>query len=146
MNFRNKIRAACKLKKKKNWGPVSFLVSHPKKSSLLNIQTTGQGLETTQVCSSSHPSSWHTGIQRTHSELISSSHPKNPERGILTEDIFTSLRVALSAHACVGGGSLHHTHRAARGVDCPGHGVLTVVHNVCLHHALRGWRDRYTQN
>lgn len=34
-------------------------------------------------------------------------------------------------------GSLHHTHGAARGVDCPGYSVLTVVHNVRLHHALK---------
>lgn len=34
-------------------------------------------------------------------------------------------------------GSLQHTHGAARRVDRPRHGVLAVVHNVCLHHPLQ---------
>lgn len=37
--------------------------------------------------------------------------------------------------------SLQRTHGAARRVDCPRHGVLAVVHNVCFHHALQIGRN-----
>lgn len=52
----------------------------------------------------------------------------------------TDLTVCVCRGVCVCV-SLHHTHGAARGVDCPGHGVLAVVHNVCLHYTLQGNRE-----
>ena len=33
--------------------------------------------------------------------------------------------------------SLDHAHGASLGVGGPGHGILTVVHDVCLHHTLQ---------
>lgn len=46
----------------------------------------------------------------------------------------------MHARACAGWkgeeASLHQAHGAARGVDRPGHGVLTVVHDIRFHHTL----------
>lgn len=52
--------AACKLEKTE----VPF-GEPPKKSFLLNIRTTGQGLENHTVCSSSHPYDTHRNTENT---------------------------------------------------------------------------------
>ena len=43
----------------------------------------------------------HGNTENTHSQHISPSHPENPERGILTEDGFTSVSVCVFVGVCV---------------------------------------------
>lgn len=56
------------------------------------------------------------------------------------------LKACVRVRACAGWkgeeeASLHQAHGAARGVDRPGHGVLTVVHDIRFHHTLHGERE-----
>lgn len=121
--------AAWKLKK--NWGSFFLFGKPPSKSSLLNISTTGQSLETTQ--SVLHLALADTQEYREHH--LNTFHPVTP-RKLIKEYWLKTL--------CGVSGSLHHTHGAARGVDCPGNGVLTVVYNVRLHDTLKRYTHTHT--
>lgn len=97
-----------------------FLVKHP---------PTEGGFKTTHtICSSSltHRNTDNTLLQRFPT-------PQQKRESILTKDNLFHLQEGLHVEA----GSLQRTHGAARRVDCPRHGVLAVVHNVCLHHTLQ---------
>lgn len=59
---------------------------------------------------------------------------------MVTLSVRVCVRAGVHARACAGWkgeeASLHQAHGAARGVDRPGHGVLTVVHDIRFHHTL----------